>query len=721
MNSFELHGLPQKSTNYTAMLRNYYVCFSFKEIVESLKALPTNFIIKTKTAQFPCHLEVAAAVSSLVYQAIEKNPSLREFSFDGDDSKFDQIGRFLNGETVQIDDDNKSYIETVANDLKFTFRYSSELSIKKLSGSFVNSIQGVPKTLTIKNQTSSYSINRLIGMVFCQNIFNSEEDTFSIDEKENISEIADFLNGQCMSVSFDNHSILRKCCEILNIRSLKPTFDVISAYYSMNSQAITQINLQNIINEVNPSNIDSIFNEIVQSDYVKEEKGLFNDLLNAFETSFKVRPRFFESVIELFVKIHASLNSSNFHNSLINYISQRWKAAVICLPFVRQLFYRGILSDENIQQFMKIKVFNAEYCEYTFNMIKNLFLNNIITYFARHSFDIDQQAMKKAISGKNCYNFGMPSMNLLAEYKGEDDNFKSFEECVILGHRPDNIVTAIFKDDADTLHQIISMQPDFNLNKKLPAYILDYYDDIKNEVSLVELACFYGSVNCFKFLLLQPEVDISTCQRFAIAGGNTEIIRNLERKNITFHDTFTNSIKFHHYDIFRWLVMNYGPIKHRYSRMHGAQMEEPVVPAAIKYNNLSAFLYLAEYGIEEPNLSQYISLISHTFESLNLFILKYLSQLPSVEIYATHSKVDATILYHATSIDWIEGIKVLLESGRVDRSKFKTQVAHPLLAAVKLGRIEAFKLLASYFKGNIPDMVLEKINDQEYLDILKNA
>ena len=85
-------------------------------------------------------------------------------------------------------------------------------------------------------------------------------------------------------------------------------------------------------------------------------------------------------------------------------------------------------------------------------------------------------------------------------------------------------------------------------------------------VTLLECSAFYGSVQIFKYLLMngiscRKSKNIRKC---AVAGGNYEIIRLLVQKNVVFNDNcYAISIIYHHNELSEWIKLNYN-IKCKY-------------------------------------------------------------------------------------------------------------------------------------------------------------
>ena len=97
---------------------------------------------------------------------------------------------------------------------------------------------------------------------------------------------------------------------------------------------------------------------------------------------------------------------------------------------------------------------------------------------------------------------------------------------------------AIFDDDVDSLIEILSTQTKEESRKMINIYEFSQVFEDVDEASPLECAALFGSAKCFKYLMMsEEEVSKETCY-YAIAGGNSEIVRLCEQKGISFEGYF---------------------------------------------------------------------------------------------------------------------------------------------------------------------------------------
>ena len=107
--------------------------------------------------------------------------------------------------------------------------------------------------------------------------------------------------------------------------------------------------------------------------------------------------------------------------------------------------------------------------------------------------------------------------------------------------------------------------------------------DSPSFISLIDFCCFFGSLKCFKYLLLNKCEITEKTLKYSIPGGNQEIITILKEKGYSFEECLETSVKYHRYELTNWLNENY-------------KCRPVFLPKCIRYYNIDAFLYFLEHG-----------------------------------------------------------------------------------------------------------------------------
>ena len=167
----------------------------------------------------------------------------------------------------------------------------------------------------------------------------------------------------------------------------------------------------------------------------------------------------------------------------------------------------------------------------------------------------------------------------------------------------DKVFYCIDKDDIDGLIDLLSKNPSFSLteDKALEkngtgSYYFFRFSSTSDsmEISLINFACLCGSLKCFKYLLLNNSTVSQSTRKYAIAGGNKEIINILKDAGHDFNSCFEMSVKYHRYDISDWLLVNY-------------HCETVSLTSCFKYYNFDALVFYVRNGTKIDSNSNDLS------------------------------------------------------------------------------------------------------------------
>ena len=145
---------------------------------------------------------------------------------------------------------------------------------------------------------------------------------------------------------------------------------------------------------------------------------------------------------------------------------------------------------------------------------------------------------------------------LLSQKHGRHDIFLNFS--LLKRNIPQESEATMFRDDNIDLFIKKSSEIGFDPKAKIVfetetycpiAYANYSFDSWKSgdniKLPYLQIMAFYGAVKCFKHACLSNEYDFRDVQKYAVAGGNTEIIHILEQMDVSFEDCLDVSIKFH--------------------------------------------------------------------------------------------------------------------------------------------------------------------------------
>ena len=130
----------------------------------------------------------------------------------------------------------------------------------------------------------------------------------------------------------------------------------------------------------------------------------------------------------------------------------------------------------------------------------------------------------------------------IKNYEGLSKNdWAHHKRLFVEGINPSKIVNLIQRDDVEELQEIPS-QNNFNFNQTIETSLYERFSFVSEiNVSLIDYSAFFGSIKCFKFLLLNGS-DLKNSGKFAVASGNIEIINLCEQNNSSFIGSYEAAI-----------------------------------------------------------------------------------------------------------------------------------------------------------------------------------
>ena len=112
---------------------------------------------------------------------------------------------------------------------------------------------------------------------------------------------------------------------------------------------------------------------------------------------------------------------------------------------------------------------------------------------------------------------------------------------------------AIFDDDVEKLIFILS---EVEKQDNIPLYKNDFCRIIVG-ANMLGTAALFGSVKCFKYLIMNGEIPNVEVSKLAIAGGNNEIVHLCEQNGSMFDDCLNVSVSYHRFELYEWLVQHF--------------------------------------------------------------------------------------------------------------------------------------------------------------------
>ncbi|EAY02659.1 hypothetical protein TVAG_253100 [Trichomonas vaginalis G3] len=249
---------------------------------------------------------------------------------------------------------------------------------------------------------------------------------------------------------------------------------------------------------------------------------------------------------------------------------------------------------------------------------------------------------------------------------------------------------ALVWDDVDFLVNLSAENPDFDFTAPI------------NATPLIGLAARNGSINCFKFLLLNGNVVDDMTANYAIRGGNLEIVRLCQQKGSTFIGGFIASLQFHFNDIADFMLQNF--TSHR-----------PELSDVISYYNTRAAIFFILNG-DDINLKSQkdeYPLIKSIFTNqieLSRYLISHGANV-NIKDFSGQSALHYAVRSPIYSKD---AIQVLIENG----ADINSQNSHgdtALMLSLQQQKLYLLKMLLDYNKYNFG------LFDQSGMNIIDKA
>ena len=130
-------------------------------------------------------------------------------------------------------------------------------------------------------------------------------------------------------------------------------------------------------------------------------------------------------------------------------------------------------------------------------------------------------------------------------------------------HTP--VARAIRRDDVKKLQKILAFDPKTSVDDVIKWSAFDHIQFLMNSPTLIQYAAFYGAVKCFKYLMLnQANLDKMDGNKqylinYAVAGGNTEIVRICIQQKVPTYTVLSSACLFYRFDLLDWILENVFP------------------------------------------------------------------------------------------------------------------------------------------------------------------
>lgn len=245
------------------------------------------------------------------------------------------------------------------------------------------------------------------------------------------------------------------------------------------------------------------------------------------------------------------------------------------------------------------------------------------------------------------------------------------------------VVPIFMKDDVDAFTQICS-EPKFNPKSTFDVNDQPHVIDRKSGITYMMLMALYGARKCFKYALMN-KFPYKGSEKYAIAGGDFEIVHILEQHGCKFNDCFEVAIKYNRNELCDWLLLH-------------TKCKDVPLSFPLQCYNIQVFFFLVNNGIKKPKNDNEAKIIVASQGDMDL--LKYYVE----DLHAVmNEKIfndGSTPIHYATEFGHFETLKYLCEHCNPKFEARANNGCTPLLLATERGFLEQVKYLIEKCHAN---------------------
>lgn len=516
-----------------------------------------------------------------------------------------------------------------------------------------------------------------------------------------------------------------------------------NSFFQLDSSEFDFELLQEYLFDLEEANLAQTVDYIARTSFAQSNLGLIG-LCHNFINIFRYSPHRIPSIVRVIEEIFSFWRRNEsfreFPQRLLDYMYEQIfhrfsfrEAYVGNFAFIFHLYTAKILSLNTIVEKLDPIIrapFKQTRCTEYGTSVSPLYIICFFSYFGPHIqkeapdiFNLYEQLITEE-NAPQCFDAEEIEFYFFKEYQQlRKDDWKiwrqHFEQ-----HITHSIGEAIRKDDIDYIQNITRL-PDFDFNQRLmptifePSIFIHYSRDLTGP-TLLQMAAFHSATKIFKFLLMNDADCMLTdlrkraLTRYAIAGGNFEIIRMVEQKSSFDKNDIVMTIEFHHTLVFNWLFsLFFTESPANGTEKLNKEAIDPLVRNAATVNNISVLKTLLSNGANVNACDDFNwTPLHYACEKNNFESVKIILEQPGVLLNVQDQK-GWTPLHRACIRGNYIIVDLLLKHPEVDINIQNYSGRNSLHRAARDGHTKVLSLLLSHHSLEIG------ITDKVFLYVLK--
>lgn len=315
--------------------------------------------------------------------------------------------------------------------------------------------------------------------------------------------------------------------------------------------------LQKIMMNTSAGNLTHTFEAIVHMEFMKGD-AMIDQVVNTAILTVTYRPKSLRIITKLTKLLHryeptiADAILRRCFSPITESFSEMFNKSIE-FSYLRRCMDIGVIPESSLLSALKEfrQKYPANVCFY-------------LAVFCWFAPEMDSQlyqwvwnVMNEQLIRKKCPQFFSEFFTSLPQLRV--NNWEKLRERVKLQYPKDSIPVAIIADDMERLAELMGKETKFDINQKVLPTIYQPGIMVRDGAPLLHFAAYFGSLRCFRYLILnEANAAIRDDQGrgvacYAVAGGNTEIVRLCEELQCSFDGTLQTAALYHRQDLCDWL------------------------------------------------------------------------------------------------------------------------------------------------------------------------
>ncbi|EAY20509.1 hypothetical protein TVAG_238810 [Trichomonas vaginalis G3] len=411
--------------------------------------------------------------------------------------------------------------------------------------------------------------------------------------------------------------------------------------------------LQRLLSSMNEENFNSTVENIMKLPYIKTIDGVYffvHELMDVFEIRSTNQ--------RLHARLFGELNKNAAPDNALEHLKPIILKAAF-RPYGKALLHRKEEALCFIRNCLMAKVLTInEIAEKICNILSDCIFetaeNSLLYFFFGAELEAFDPPLFTLLSQKtNRHNNPLEefidTLDLLCA-----DGWEKMHDFTDVGCTKDSPFYAIHRDDPSL------WGPDLNINQKFPNLFFQPRFIYERTPNLIQLACFYGAINCVKELIKRG-ASLKNTEKYAVAGANPEVLQILKDKGLSLLRSIKIAARFRRYELFEQIYKQtpFGVADQEYEALSNdeALTIDGIFNKCARTNNVVSMLFVLKNGAT-PTKWNASGMIMIAADEGHVGVLKLLASIPGIE--APGISKGTTALFQAAENGHLGSLKVIM-------------------------------------------------------------